>query len=77
MPGRRKKSRRKQPVELSNNDVDVDDDDPDRVWCSCGRPFGTDGFMILHSFSEQSALEPFALKAAMLMPNLLLQKPHN
>ena len=46
MPGRRKKSRRKQPVDLSNNDVDVDDDDPDRVWCSCGRPFGTDGFMI-------------------------------
>ena len=44
MPGRRKKSRRKQPVDLSNNDVDVDDDDPDRVRCSCGRPFGTDGF---------------------------------
>ena len=184
MPGWRKKSHRKQPVDLSNNDVDVDDDDPDRVWCSCGRPFGTDGFMIkcdghsenccqwyhghcvgittaegrildvdngpficptcatssdvrnlpsfnlstlttfewrgslspavlelldqlyfqvvhwkpnlftvpsgnlgksfvselaslLHSFSKQSALEPFALKAAMLMPNLLLQKPHN
>ena len=170
-------------TELSNNDVDVDDDNPDRAWCSCGRPFGTDGFMIkcdghsenccqwyhghcvgitiaveylmfimdyficptcttssdvrnlpsfnlstlttfewcgspspavlelldqpyfqvvhwkpnlftvpsgnlgksfvselaslLHSFSDQSALEPFALKAAMLIPNLLLQKPHN
>ena len=32
---------------------------------------------LLHSFSEQSALELFALKAAMLMPNLLLPKPHN
>ena len=39
-----------------------------------GRSFVSELTFLLQSFSTHSAIEPFALKAAMLMPNLLLQR---
>jgi len=46
------------------------------LYGNMGRPFVSELVNLLHSFSNCSAMGSFALKTAMLMPQLLLQRPH-
>ena len=41
-----------------------------------GRKFVTETARMFHAFADRSALERIAIKAVMIMPSLLLQKPH-
>jgi len=42
----------------------------------CGRAFVAEQARLFHAYGTSSALESVALKAAMIMPVLLLQRPH-